>query len=93
MSGGRPDGTAAFTDAQGSPVGSHFFGQSSFAAHAVPELRNQGFEVTIDGMVQEVSPPGPYELERGEHFVVIRSERFLEFSEQFSIAGRGEGCR
>ncbi|MGI9603174.1 MAG: NAD(P)-dependent alcohol dehydrogenase [Acidimicrobiales bacterium] len=35
MSGGRLDGTAAFTDAQGQPVGSHFFGQSSFAALTV----------------------------------------------------------
>ena len=32
---GRLDGTSAFTDARGRPVGSHFFGQSSFASHAV----------------------------------------------------------
>ncbi|MEY2467377.1 MAG: aryl-alcohol dehydrogenase [Actinomycetota bacterium] len=31
MSGGRVDGTSAFTDANGERVGSHFFGQSSFA--------------------------------------------------------------
>lgn len=35
MSGGRPDGSSAFTDAQGQRVGSHFFGQSSFARHTV----------------------------------------------------------
>jgi aryl-alcohol dehydrogenase len=35
MSGGRPDGTAAFTDAAGNRVGSHYFGQSSFASHTV----------------------------------------------------------
>lgn len=35
MSGGRLDGTKAFTDASGDPVGSHFFGQSSFASHSV----------------------------------------------------------
>jgi aryl-alcohol dehydrogenase len=35
MSGGRPDGTSAFTDADGNRVGSHFFGQSSFAKHTV----------------------------------------------------------
>lgn len=35
MSGGRPDGTAAFTDADGNRVGSHYFGQSSFASHTV----------------------------------------------------------
>ncbi len=35
MSGGRPDGSEAFTDADGNPVGSHFFGQSSFASHSV----------------------------------------------------------
>lgn len=33
--GGRPDGSKAFTDADGHPVGSHFFGQSSFASHSV----------------------------------------------------------
>ncbi len=35
MSGGRPDGSKAFSDAGGEPVGSHFFGQSSFASHSV----------------------------------------------------------
>jgi aryl-alcohol dehydrogenase len=35
MSGGRPDGTSVFTDAAGNRVGSHFFGQSSFASHSV----------------------------------------------------------
>jgi aryl-alcohol dehydrogenase len=35
MSGGRPDGTSVFTDAQGARVGSHFFGQSSFASHTI----------------------------------------------------------
>jgi aryl-alcohol dehydrogenase len=35
MSGGRPDGSKAFTDADGAAVGSHFFGQSSFASHSV----------------------------------------------------------
>ncbi|WP_040494247.1 NAD(P)-dependent alcohol dehydrogenase [Ilumatobacter nonamiensis] len=35
MSGARPDGTKAFADAAGDAVGSHFFGQSSFASHSV----------------------------------------------------------
>ncbi len=35
MAGGRPDGTSVFTDASGASVGSHFFGQSSFASHTV----------------------------------------------------------
>ncbi len=35
MSGGRPDGSKAFTDAAGDTIGSHFFGQSSFASHSV----------------------------------------------------------
>lgn len=35
MSGGRPDGTSVFTDASGERVGSHFFGQSSFASTTV----------------------------------------------------------
>jgi aryl-alcohol dehydrogenase len=32
---GRLDGSSAFTDANGRPVGSHFFGQSSFASHSI----------------------------------------------------------
>lgn len=35
MSGGRPDGSKAFSDGSGDAVGSHFFGQSSFASHSV----------------------------------------------------------
>lgn len=35
MGGGRTDGSKAFTDADGAAVGSHFFGQSSFASHSV----------------------------------------------------------
>lgn len=35
MSGARPDGTKAFVDAGGDSIGSHFFGQSSFASHSV----------------------------------------------------------
>ena len=35
MGGGRPDGSKAFTDASGDAIGSHFFGQSSFASHSV----------------------------------------------------------
>ena len=33
--GARADGSTAFTDADGQPVGSHYFGQSSFASHTV----------------------------------------------------------
>lgn len=33
--GTRTDGTTAFTDADGKPVGSHYFGQSSFASRTV----------------------------------------------------------
>ncbi|MFQ5381169.1 MAG: NAD(P)-dependent alcohol dehydrogenase, partial [Dehalococcoidia bacterium] len=35
MAGGRTDGSAALADANGERVGSHFFGQSSFASHAL----------------------------------------------------------
>jgi aryl-alcohol dehydrogenase len=40
MAGGRLDGTTAFTDASGEPVRSHFFGQSSFASHALVARRS-----------------------------------------------------
>jgi aryl-alcohol dehydrogenase len=35
MAGGRLDGSSAFTDASGTRVGSHYFGQSSFASHTI----------------------------------------------------------
>ena len=35
MSGGRSDGTSALADGSGARIGSHFFGQSSFASHAI----------------------------------------------------------
>ena len=35
MAGGRLDGTSAFTDADSERVGSHYFGQSSFASHTI----------------------------------------------------------
>lgn len=40
MSGGRPDGSRSFTDGDGNTVGSHFFGQSSFASHSVVARRS-----------------------------------------------------
>ncbi|MGW0021474.1 NAD(P)-dependent alcohol dehydrogenase [Rhodococcus sp. NPDC003382] len=40
VSTGRADGTQAFTDGDGNSVGSHFFGQSSFASRAVVKVRN-----------------------------------------------------
>ncbi|MDF3311085.1 NAD(P)-dependent alcohol dehydrogenase [Rhodococcus sp. T2V] len=38
--GGRPDQTSAFSDSVGAAVGSHFFGQSSFAEHAIVAARS-----------------------------------------------------
>lgn len=40
VSAGRADGTQAFTDNAGDAVGSHFFGQSSFASRAVVRAGN-----------------------------------------------------
>lgn len=40
LSVGRADGTHAFTDDSGAAVGSHFFGQSSFASRAVVRVGN-----------------------------------------------------
>lgn len=37
---GRVDGSKSFTDVDGRRVGSHFFGQSSFASHALVPARN-----------------------------------------------------
>lgn len=40
MSGARPDGSTAFTDADGQSIGSHYFGQSSFAELSVVAERS-----------------------------------------------------
>ncbi|MGO1769907.1 MAG: NAD(P)-dependent alcohol dehydrogenase [Microbacterium sp.] len=40
FAGGRPDGSSAFSDADGNPVRSHFFGQSSFATLANASVRS-----------------------------------------------------
>jgi aryl-alcohol dehydrogenase len=40
VTGRRPDGTSTFTDATGAVVGSHYFGQSSFASHTVVAERS-----------------------------------------------------
>ena len=38
--GGRPDGSSAFTDGNGEAVLSHYFGQSSFASHTIVAERS-----------------------------------------------------
>ena len=40
VTGRRPDGTSAFKDGSGAVVGSHYFGQSSFASHSVVAERS-----------------------------------------------------
>ena len=57
MSGGRPDGSAAFTDGDGKRVGSHFFGQSSFASHSVV-ARQSVVKVNDDYDLVKLGPLG-----------------------------------
>lgn len=40
FAGHRPDGSHAITDREGNPLGDRFFGQSSFATHAIVHERN-----------------------------------------------------
>lgn len=40
FAGSRADGSTALTDADGQPIHSHVFGQSSFASHAIAHERN-----------------------------------------------------
>lgn len=51
LSGRRPDGTTAY-HRHGRPIGGHFFGQSSFATHALAE----------EGNVVRVPPDAPLEV-------------------------------
>lgn len=57
MSGGRPDGSRAFTDAEGQSVGSHFFGQSSFASHSVV-ARSSVVKVDKSHNLEQLGPLG-----------------------------------
>lgn len=54
---GRLDGTSAFTDASGQAVGSHFFGQSSFASHSVVSARS-AVKVSPDLPLETLGPLG-----------------------------------
>ncbi len=55
--GTRPDGSTAFTDADGAPIGSHFFGQSSFAADTLVAARSV-VPVTDAGSLHLLGPLG-----------------------------------
>jgi len=54
---GRFDGTSAFTDLNGKPVGSHFFGQSSFASHSLVSARS-AVKVSKDLPLDRLGPLG-----------------------------------
>jgi aryl-alcohol dehydrogenase len=54
--GCRPDGSKALTDAAGAPVGSHYFGQSSFATYALAAESNV---IKVSGAAQPLANLGP----------------------------------
>lgn len=55
--GARADGSTSLTDAQGRPVHSHVFGQSSFATHALVNQRN-AVKVDADLPLELLGPLG-----------------------------------
>ena len=57
MIGGRPDGTSAFTDVSGARVGSHYFGQSSFASHTIVAERSV-VKVDSSAPIERMGPLG-----------------------------------
>ena len=57
MIGGRPDGSSAFTDASGARVGSHYFGQSSFASHTIVAERSV-VKVDASSPIERMGPLG-----------------------------------
>lgn len=57
MIGGRPDGTSAFTDSSGTRVGSHYFGQSSFASHTIVAERSV-VKVDASAPIERMGPLG-----------------------------------
>lgn len=54
--GARPDGSQALRDAAGNPVGSHYFGQSSFATYA---LAAEGNVIKVSGAAVPLAQLGP----------------------------------
>ena len=57
VAGGRLDGTSAFTDASGERVGSHYFGQSSFASHTIAN-RHSVVKVDPELDIEKLGPLG-----------------------------------
>ncbi len=57
MIGGRPDGSSAFTDSSGARVGSHYFGQSSFASHTIVAERSV-VKVDAAAPIERMGPLG-----------------------------------
>ena len=57
MIGGRPNGSSAFTDASGARVGSHYFGQSSFASHTIVAERSV-VKVDASSPIERMGPLG-----------------------------------
>lgn len=54
---GRLDGSTAFTDRAGRPLGSHFFGQSSFASHSVVSAQS-AVKVPAELRLEQLGPLG-----------------------------------
>jgi aryl-alcohol dehydrogenase len=82
----RPDGTTPMTDAHGVPVSARFFGQSSFASHAIATERSA---VKIDQAIPlEIAGPLGCSVQTGAGTVM----RTLDLRPGSSIAVFGAGA-
>ena len=85
MAGGRLDGSSAFTDANGERVGSHFFGQSSFASHTIA---NQHSVVKVDPSL-DVAKLGPLGCGIQTGAGTVMNILDVQPGSSFAVAGAG----
>lgn len=85
MAGGRPDGTSAFTGAAGERVGSHFFGQSSFASRTIA---NQHSVVKVDPSL-DVGKLGPLGCGIQTGAGTVMNILDVQPGSSFAVAGAG----
>jgi aryl-alcohol dehydrogenase len=85
--GARPDGSSTIRDIRGVPIGSYFFGQSSFARHAVANERNLVVVDPVDDDELALFAPLGCGLQAGAGTVI--NELKPGSGESFAVFGSG----
>ncbi len=85
FAGQRPDGSHAITGADGAPINDRFFGQSSFATHAIVHERNT-VKVPADAPLELLGPLG-CGIQTGAGTVLRALE--VQAGSTFAVTGAG----